>query len=134
LDLFFNIFTFHLLICEEHSNNNFWGKLSNEHPKWRSLAGGHPKLSHLLEDTLVTDNYAAGHRAPYFIHFHWLRRENSGEMIFLPLLLSSSSLPFSFFLFPVPATLSASRTRRRAPVGTSLIWPLQASALLEFCS
>ena len=54
----------------------------------------------MLKDTLVADNYVTRHRTPYFIHFQWLRREKSGEMTFLPLPLSSSSL-LSLFLFPV---------------------------------
>ena len=54
-----------------------------------------------------------GHMTPW-TGCSWLRRENSGEMTFLLLSLSSFSLPFSFFLFPIPATLSASDARRRA--------------------
>ena len=57
-----------------------------------SFARGHPKRSHLLKDTLVANNYSDGHCAPYFIHFHLLMREKGGEMTFLPLPFSSSSL------------------------------------------
>ena len=92
----YKIYFYNINLFRDINANIIQGQLSSGHRKWRSLAGGHPKLSHLLEDTLVTDNYAAGHRAPYFIHFHWLRRESSCEMTFLPLPLSSSSLPFSF--------------------------------------
>jgi len=60
----------------------YMAKLASGHPKWWSFADGQLRWSCLLEHTLVCCNFATGHRAPYFIHLHQLRREKFSILTF----------------------------------------------------